>query len=106
MSLFTITIENGNLEDRRRHLLNVESGEAMFSTAPEPRKKQYQLLAVSLEDTELLKLSRYDFEFLLVSQQSFAFDLVECWINRLGSTFTCEPNGIVKFPEYSIGDLE
>lgn len=102
MSLFAITIENGNLEGRRRHLFNVSSGEAMFSTALEPRKKQYQLLAVSLEDTELLRLSRYDFESLLVSQQSFAFDLVECWINRLGSTFTCEPDGIVKFPEPNI----
>lgn len=102
MSLFAITIENGNLEGRRRHLFNVESGEAMFSTAPEPRKKQYQLLAVSLEDTELLKLSRYDFESLLASQQCYAFDLVECWINHLGSAFACEPDGIVKFPEPKI----
>lgn len=35
MSLFAITIENGNFDGRRRHLFNVQFGEIMFSTAPE-----------------------------------------------------------------------
>ncbi len=99
MSLFAITVENANLEGRRRHLFNIQSGEAMFSTAPEPRKKQCQLLAVSLEETELLRLSRNSFELLLASQRSYRMNLVECWINHLGSVFTYDDDGNIRYPE-------
>lgn len=99
MSLFAITVENGNQHGGRHHLFNVQSGEAMFSTAPEPRKRQSQLLAVSLEETELLRLSRSSFESLLANQKSLGINLVEYWINHLGSVFTYEADGNIRYPE-------
>ncbi len=99
MSVFAITVENGNLEGRRHHLFNVQSGSAMFSTAPEPRRRQSQLLAVSLEETELLRLSRSGFESLLANQKSLGINLIEYWINHLGSVFTYEADGNIRYPE-------
>lgn len=92
MSLFAITIKNGNPEGKRRYLFSVKSAEAMFSTAPEPQGEQLQILAVSLEETELFRMSRKDFEYMLANKQGYAVDLVERWIYQLGSAVASEPD--------------
>lgn len=102
MSLFAIAVNNGNPEGKRRYLFSVKSAEAMFSTAPEPQSKQLQILAVSLEETELLRMSRKDFESMLANKQGYAIDLVERWIYQLGSAVASEPNHNLKAPEPGI----
>ncbi|NMG11620.1 NHLP bacteriocin export ABC transporter permease/ATPase subunit [Brasilonema sp. UFV-L1] len=102
MSLFAIAVNNGNPEGKRRYLFSVKSAEAMFSTAPEPQSKQLQILAVSLEETELLRMSRKDFESMLANKQGYAIDLVERWIYQLGSAVASEPNHNLKVPEPGI----
>ncbi|KYC42257.1 cation tolerance protein CutA [Scytonema hofmannii PCC 7110] len=92
MSLFALAVNNGNPEGKRRYLFSVKSAEAMFSTAPEFQSEQIQILAVSLEETELLKISRQDFEYMLANKQRYAVDLVERWIHQLGSAVAREPD--------------
>ncbi|MFN6558739.1 MAG: NHLP bacteriocin export ABC transporter permease/ATPase subunit [Nostoc sp. ChiSLP01] len=92
MSLFAIAVNNGNPEGKRRYLFNVKSAEAMFSIASEFQSKQLQILAVSLEETELLKISRKDFESMFADKQAYAVDLLERWIYQLGSAVGREPN--------------
>ncbi|MFN6539978.1 MAG: NHLP bacteriocin export ABC transporter permease/ATPase subunit [Nostoc sp. EkiNYC01] len=91
MSLFAIAVNNGNPEGKRRYLFNVKSAEAMFSIAPF-QNKQLQILAVALEETELLRISRKDFESMFADKQAYAMDLVERWIYQLSSAVACEPN--------------
>ena len=102
MSLFAITVDNGNPEGKRRYLFSVKSAEAMFSTAPEFQSKQLQILAVSLEETELLRMSRKDFESMLANKQSYAVNLVERWIDQLGSAVAREPLHNLKVTEPGI----
>ncbi|GAB1544457.1 NHLP bacteriocin export ABC transporter permease/ATPase subunit [Scytonema sp. NUACC21] len=92
MSLFAIAVNNGNPEGKRRYLFSIKSAEAMFSTSPEFHSKNLQILAVSLEETELLKMSRQDFEYMLANKQGYAVDLVEGWIHQLGSAVAREPD--------------
>ncbi|WP_445634099.1 NHLP bacteriocin export ABC transporter permease/ATPase subunit [Nostoc sp. DSM 114161] len=96
MSLFAIAVNNGNPEGKRRYLFNVKSAEAMFSIASEFQSQQLQILAVSLEETELLKISRKDFESIFPDKQDYAVNLVKRWIYQLGSAVACEPNRNLK----------
>ena len=83
LALFAINVQHGIPKGRRRYLFSVKAGEAMFGAKPISTDGDYQILAVSLETTELLqvdsdKLSEYD--------NSFLSSLIEHWINHLGST--------------------
>ena len=83
LALFAINVQHGIPKGRRRYLFSVKAGEAMFGAKPISTDGDYQILAVSLETTELLqvdsdKLSEYD--------NSFLSSLIEPWINHLGST--------------------
>lgn len=77
LALFAITVKDGIPEGTRRYLFSVRPGEAMFSTAPGFKNQQRQILAVSLEDTELLRVSREDFSTLIAEANSEAAFLVE-----------------------------
>ncbi|GAA6618801.1 NHLP bacteriocin export ABC transporter permease/ATPase subunit [Scytonema sp. NUACC26] len=92
MSLFAITLNDGKPQGKRQYLFSVKSTEAMFSIATELQCESFQILAVSLEETELLKMSRQNFEHLLASKQGYGVALVERWINLLGSAVACEPD--------------
>jgi NHLM bacteriocin system ABC transporter ATP-binding protein len=86
MSLFAITVKNGVPEGKRRYLFNTAPGEAMFSIAAEHQGGVRQILAISLEETELIRLSRQDFEHLLATKGGYAVERLERWIHQLGST--------------------
>jgi NHLM bacteriocin system ABC transporter ATP-binding protein len=92
ISLFAIALKNGKPEGKRQYLFSVKSTEAMFSTATELQSKSPQILAVSLEETELLKMSRQNFEHLVASTQGYGVALVERWIDLLGSAVAREPD--------------
>lgn len=67
-------------QGKRRYLCSLTVGEAMFGRSPTPTPQQ--LIAVSLEATELIKIGR---SFLLQTHPAEAIALMENWITRLGS---------------------
>ncbi|AFY78660.1 NHLM bacteriocin system ABC transporter, ATP-binding protein [Pleurocapsa sp. PCC 7327] len=85
LALFAIALKNSMPDGKRRYLFKVGAKEAMFPTPPSSQGEQRQILAVSLEETELLKLSREDFGEFMVKANGKAVALVERWIERLGS---------------------
>ncbi|MGJ5673968.1 MAG: NHLP bacteriocin export ABC transporter permease/ATPase subunit [Nostochopsis sp.] len=84
MALFAIAVKDGVPEGSRRYLLTMGDGEAMFSTIPSQDHEQRQILAVSMEETELLKMSKADFNRLIANNNDEAVSLVEGWVNQLG----------------------
>lgn len=98
LALFAIAVKNGIPEGKRRYLFSTVAGEAMFSTAPDRQGELRQILAVSVEETELLRISRADFEMSLDNGDE-AVALVERWIHRLGA-------GLADVPSPSFSVLE
>ncbi|TBR56826.1 NHLP family bacteriocin export ABC transporter permease/ATPase subunit [Westiellopsis prolifica IICB1] len=84
MALFAIAVQDGVPEGSRRYLLTLGDGDAMFSTIPSQEQEQRQILAVSMEETELLKMSKADFNRLIANSNDEAVSLVEGWVNQLG----------------------
>lgn len=76
MALFAVTPQR-----KRRYLCSFVSGMARFGRSPISSTSQ-QLLAVSLETTELFKISRSTF---LRTKQSETISLIENWVNQLGN---------------------
>ena len=85
LALFAIALNNGIAEGTRRYLFSSTPGQAMFGTAPSLDGKQHQILAVFLEETELLKVSRDDFNRLFADANREAVAFIEGWISQLGS---------------------
>ncbi|PMB14638.1 NHLP bacteriocin export ABC transporter permease/ATPase subunit [Fischerella thermalis] len=84
MALFAIAVKDGVPEGSRRYLLTLGDGEAMFSTIPSQYEQQRQILAVSMEETELLKMSKADFNRLIANKDGEAVSLVDGWVTQLG----------------------
>lgn len=74
-------LENNSIEGTRRYLSTVRNQQAMFSIAPDAEVDR-QILAVSIEDTELLKVSRQDFDRYIRDGHAIAW--IEGWIEQLG----------------------
>ena len=85
LALFAINIQHGVPKGRRRYLFSVKAGEAMFGAKPISTDGNYQILAVSLETTELLQLSP---DNLCEYNNSSLSSLIEPWIHHLGSTIS------------------
>lgn len=86
LALFAITVKNGIPEGRRRYLFTVSSNQAIFSTSLINNERQ--LIAVSMEETELLKVSAEDFSRLIANGDCSMVDLLEGWIRQLGSALS------------------
>ncbi len=85
MTIFSIPTQAGIPEGARRHLFRVKAGQAIFSNASNSTDCPYQLLAVSLEETELCKISADRFSAQLAQSNTEAIALVEGWIHQLDS---------------------
>ncbi|MEH2208549.1 MAG: NHLP bacteriocin export ABC transporter permease/ATPase subunit [Nostoc sp.] len=85
LALFTIAVNDGVPEGTRRYLFSSTAGQAMFAIAPSLEGKQQEILAVSLEETEILKVSRADFNQLFADANKEVVTLIERWIYQLGS---------------------
>ena len=85
LALFAIALNDGIAEGTRRYLFSSTPGQAMFGTAPSLDGKQHQILAVFLEETELLKVSRDDFNRLFADANREAVAFIEGCIYQLGS---------------------
>jgi NHLM bacteriocin system ABC transporter ATP-binding protein len=100
LALFAIAVKDGVPEGSRRYLLTIGDGGAMFSTIPNQTEEQRQILAVSMEETELLKMSKDDFNRLIASANGEAAALVDDWVNQLGFALSeITPPGIPVKPE-------
>ncbi|WP_193199358.1 NHLP family bacteriocin export ABC transporter peptidase/permease/ATPase subunit [Nostoc sp. MG11] len=93
-------------EATRHYLFSSTAGQAMFATAPNLEGKQHQILAVAIEETELIKVSRTDFAQFFADANTEAVALIEGWICQLGtgvgagttrSTASISPEGICYF---------
>ncbi|MBN3922934.1 ATP-binding cassette domain-containing protein [Nostoc sp. NMS4] len=85
LALFAIALNDDIPEGTRRYLFSSTAGQAMFGTAPSLDGKQHQILAVFLEETELIKVSRAEFNQLFADANSEAVAFIEGWISQLGS---------------------
>ncbi|NJM71731.1 MAG: NHLP bacteriocin export ABC transporter permease/ATPase subunit [Scytonema sp. RU_4_4] len=97
LALFAINVKHAIVQGSRRYLFSVGAGEAMFSTAPSSLDDIHQILAVSMEETELLRVSTEDFSKWIVNgdwaQPSVgdnrkAVTLIENWIHQLSSVLS------------------
>jgi NHLM bacteriocin system ABC transporter ATP-binding protein len=82
LSLFASVVKAGNPEGTRRYLFTARLRQALFSIASS--EVPYQMLAVAIEETELLKVSIQDFDQFLRTGHDEALDFVEHWIEQLG----------------------
>ncbi len=85
LALFAIAVNDGIPEGTRRYLFSSIPGQAIFAIAPSLQGKQQEILAVSLEETEILKISRTDFNQLFAEANQEVVTLIERWISQLGS---------------------
>nr|WP_322714768.1 NHLP bacteriocin export ABC transporter permease/ATPase subunit [Nostoc sp. ChiSLP03a]MDZ8216033.1 NHLP bacteriocin export ABC transporter permease/ATPase subunit [Nostoc sp. ChiSLP03a] len=85
LALFAIAVNDGIPEGTRRYLFSSTAGQAMFAIAPSLEGKQQEVLAVSLEETEIFKVSRADFNQLFADANKEVVTLIERWIYQLGS---------------------
>ncbi|MEM6754089.1 MAG: NHLP bacteriocin export ABC transporter permease/ATPase subunit, partial [Cyanobacteria bacterium P01_C01_bin.38] len=76
-ALFAINVEHGVPKGRRRYLFSVKSGEIMFGASSISSEHNYQILAVALEESELLQI--------YPASDKINITQIEAWINHLGS---------------------
>ncbi|MEO1560299.1 MAG: NHLP bacteriocin export ABC transporter permease/ATPase subunit, partial [Cyanobacteria bacterium J06632_19] len=75
-AIFAINTKNGVPKGRRRYLFSIKAGEIMFGTNSIYSEDGYQILAVALEEGEVIQLSPDD---------EINIEQIESWVNHLGS---------------------
>lgn len=85
LALFAINVQHGVPKGKRRYLFSVKAGEAMFSAMLTSPSGQQQILAIALEETELLQLSKNEFCNSIKQEKSF-INQIERWVNHLSLT--------------------
>ncbi|MEM7552732.1 MAG: NHLP bacteriocin export ABC transporter permease/ATPase subunit [Cyanobacteria bacterium P01_A01_bin.84] len=83
--LFAVTIKNGLQQGNRRYLFSCESGEALFGTS-EPNSIGCQILAIPIENAELLKVERKCFQDSIANADANVMPLVEGWLQKFYPT--------------------
>ena len=84
MALFAVQSDAGGQTGSRRHLFTVFSTDALFGVAPGGEASR-TLLAVSLEDTELIKMRFQDLAEDWVRHETQAAKFVGDWSHKIGS---------------------
>ncbi|NEU78745.1 NHLP bacteriocin export ABC transporter permease/ATPase subunit [Nostoc sp. UIC 10630] len=84
LAVFAIPVKEGIAEGSRRYLFTTRTKQAMFGIISDSQPIPYQLLAVSIEETELMKVSRKDFREFIADRNGEAVTLIEGWIEQLG----------------------
>lgn len=82
LAVFATPLRDGIPEGNRRYLFTTRKQQALFSIASEA--VPYQLLAVSIEEVELLKVSVHDFRQSLLHEYDESVAFMEGWIEQLG----------------------
>jgi NHLM bacteriocin system ABC transporter ATP-binding protein len=105
-AVFAIAVEHGTPKGKRRYLFSVKSGEAMFCAKLHTAGIQHQLLAVALENADIVALkplenSKFSFQSETDAQRSRRVlfestflnswsitELLDRWIDHLGSALS------------------
>lgn len=96
LAIFATRVEGGEPIGDRRYLFSVGAGEALFGAKLWNEKKeitpipdsrfsipQYGMLAVAIEETELLEINVFDVAARIVAADKEVIYLLEKWINHL-----------------------
>jgi ATP-binding cassette subfamily C protein len=86
VAVFAVSVEAETVTGARRYLFEVDIGKAMFGIAADSAVS-YCLLAVPINETELLQLDQKGFSHLVANANSIAVDLIEGWLQQLNAGF-------------------
>lgn len=84
VALFAVVVAHGNSQGTRHYLFSVGSGEALFGTIPSLDDRQHQILAVPIEDAELLQVDQAWLKRAVAKADTRVIGLIEGWIKQLG----------------------
>ncbi|MHC5739344.1 NHLP bacteriocin export ABC transporter permease/ATPase subunit [Nostoc sp.] len=102
LAVFAIPVKEGIAEGSRRYLFTTRTRQAMFGIVSDSQPMPYQLLAVSIEETELLKVSRKDFREFIANGNGEALTLMEGWIEQLGLALSSITPPVLPFQEEGV----
>ncbi|PSB30537.1 NHLP bacteriocin export ABC transporter permease/ATPase subunit [Stenomitos frigidus] len=99
MSVFTVALADGMPSGARHHLFNASAGEALFSTADDRGMESGRgLLAVAIEETELLQCSIWQLGNPATTTDLDAISLLETWINHVSAALKLMATDAVSVP--------
>jgi NHLM bacteriocin system ABC transporter ATP-binding protein len=87
LALFATLVEEGEPKGNRSYLFGVRAGEALFGAALTPGLKPEEergMMAVALEETELLPIALADLVAQIEAGEQSAIAVVEEWVQHLG----------------------
>ncbi|UBF30476.1 NHLP bacteriocin export ABC transporter permease/ATPase subunit (plasmid) [Kovacikia minuta CCNUW1] len=90
VALFAVTIEEGEIEGTRHYLFSAGSGDALFGTAPSMDDRHHQILAVPIEETQLLRLHPDCLRNQVATADDQFLTRVDHWVNQLGTVLSAE----------------
>jgi NHLM bacteriocin system ABC transporter ATP-binding protein len=82
VAIFSVEVQQGEAQGRRHYLFSVQPGQALFGMAPS-ETTAYQLLAVPIEETELLQVQQAALGRSLSPGKTDLISLVETWVQHL-----------------------
>lgn len=88
IALFAVTLNQGTIAGSRHYLFSASAGAALFGTDDSnDQNESRQILAVPIEETELLKLDLAWFRQAIANSDDWAMELFETWIRQVGRAF-------------------
>lgn len=85
VAIFAVTIDNGTIVGSRRHLFTCNRRDILLPTEPSLGQTDTQMLALALNNVELLRIDREYFEQLILNQDSVLKKGIRNWLNKLSS---------------------
>ena len=85
VDVFSVTLQDGEIESHRHYLFSCEPGSALFGTASSHTSVDRQILAVAQETVELAKIDAEYFAELAASSEVDTAELTKRWLNRFNS---------------------
>ena len=88
VDLFAVIVGQGGIEGNRRYLFSANSGDVLFGKVPDAEKCDRQILAVPIEETELLKIQSDDLRKCFVRKDEQTITQIDQWVNQLGTALS------------------
>jgi NHLM bacteriocin system ABC transporter ATP-binding protein len=88
IALFAVMVGHDGIEGTRHYLFSASSGDALFGTSASHELHHRQLLAVPVEETELLQVQSDELRQRLVRGDKTTIAQIDQWINQLGTVLS------------------
>jgi len=88
VALFAVKVGRDGIEGTRHYLFSVSAGEALIGTAPIPDHHHRQILAVPIEEAELLQIDPEHLRELASRKDEQTIARIEQWVNQLGAALS------------------